>query len=216
MTVRVIVADDHSMVRSGLRALLEREPSISVVGEVADGRAALQAAKRLRPDVVVMDVTMPELGGVEGTRAIIAEVPGIRVVGLSMHADKRFVRRMLQAGASAYVLKDAAVGELVAAIGAAVANQTYLSPAVARIITEDYVRSMPTADSDLTSSLSPREREVLQLVAEGHKTKEIATRLSVSTKTIETHRTRIMHKLSAQGVADLTRIAVADGLVSLD
>jgi DNA-binding NarL/FixJ family response regulator len=214
MRVRVIVADDHSMVRSGLRALLEREPSISVVGEVADGRAALQAAKRLRPDVVVMDVSMPELGGVEGTRAIIGEVPGIKVVGLSMHADKRF--RMLQAGASAYVLKDAAVGELVSAINAAVANQTYLSPAVARIITEDYVRSMPTGDSDLTSSLSPREREVLQLVAEGRKTKEIAARLSVSTKTIETHRTRIMHKLSARSVADLTRIAVADGLVSLD
>ncbi|MEW6220740.1 MAG: response regulator transcription factor, partial [Thermodesulfobacteriota bacterium] len=169
-----------------------------------------------RPEVVVMDVTMPDLNGIEATRRILASCPRTRILALSMHADKRFVTGMLQAGATGYLLKDCAAQELAGAITTVAAGQSYLSPAIAGIIIEDYLGRIPTPEAASFSVLSEREREVLQLIAEGCPTRQIAQRLFVSVKTVETHRRQIMKKLDLHSVADLTKYAVREGLTSLD
>ena len=216
MSVRILLADDHRIMRQGLRALLEKEADVEVSGEAEEGRTAVQLARKLKPDVVVMDVGMPDLNGIEATRQIKAEAPAAKVLALSMHADKRFVERMLTAGASGYVLKDDAFEELVGAIRTVAANKIYLSPGIAGAVVEDFVRYSRTAESTGRIILTPRQREVLQLLAEGKTTKQIASLLYVSRKTVETHRRQIMEKLDIHSIAELTKYAVREGLTSID
>lgn len=215
MSIRVLLADDHKIMRDGLRTLLEKDQEIIVVGEAEDGREAVQLAGKLSPDVIIMDVAMPDLNGIEATRRITAENPGIKLVGLSMHSDRRFISEMLKAGASGYLLKDCAFEELVTAIKSVVKDRVYLSPCIAEVIIENYIRSTPKTDMSVFSLLSDREREVLQLMAEGKTTKEIASHLNVSIKTVETHRTNIMTKLDIHTVAELTKYAIREGLTTL-
>ncbi|MGD0884634.1 MAG: response regulator transcription factor [Thermodesulfovibrionales bacterium] len=215
MNTKVLLADDHKIVRDGLRTLLEKNPGIEVVGEAEDGRETVQLVKKLSPQIVIMDIAMRDLNGIEATRQIIAEHPDIKVIALSMHSDRRFVSEMLKAGAAAYLLKDCAFEELESAIRTVMKNKTYLSPAIAGVIIENYIRNAPKSDPSVFSLLSDREREVLQLMAEGKTTKEIASHLLVSTKTVETHRMNIMTKLDIHSIAELTKYAIREGLTSL-
>ncbi|MBI5075219.1 MAG: response regulator transcription factor [Nitrospirae bacterium] len=215
MTIKVLLADDHKIVRDGLRTLLEKHADITVLGEAEDGREALQLARKLSPDIVVMDIAMPELNGIEATRQILAERPDIRIVALSMHSDKRFVSEMLKAGASAYLLKDCAFEELITAIRTIMKGKIYLSPGIAGVVLADYIRSDRKSEPSVFSQLSDREREVLQLMAEGRTTKQVAAHLNVSIKTVETHRTNIMTKLDIHSIAELTKYAIREGLTSL-
>lgn len=215
MKTRVLIADDHKIVRDGLRTLLEKSSEIEVVAEAEDGRTAVDLAKELSPDVVIMDVAMPDLNGIEATRKIMAEHTGAKVVALSMHSDRRFVAEMLKAGASAYLLKDCAFEELVTAIKTVTKNKVYLSPGIAGVVIENYIRQAVKTEPSAFSLLSDREREVLQLMAEGKTTKEIASHLRVSIKTVETHRMNIMTKLNIHSVAELTKYAIREGLTSL-
>lgn len=216
MSARIIIADDHKIVRDGLRALLEKEPGMEVVAEAEDGRMAVRFARQLAPDVVIMDIGMPDLNGIDATRQIVAEVSGVKIIALSMHSDKRFVAQMFKAGASAYLLKDCAFEELSRAVKAVLANQTYLSPEITGPVMEDYVRHLSKSESSGVAVLTPREREILQLLAEGNSSKQIASSLNVSVKTVETHRQQLMSKLNIHSVADLIKYAIREGLTSLD
>jgi DNA-binding NarL/FixJ family response regulator len=215
MKTRILIADDHTIVRSGLRSLIENEPDMEVVAEADNGRATVKRTLELAPDVVVMDVAMPELNGIEATRQIIDALPGTKIIALSMHADKRYVMEMLKAGASGYILKDSAYEELAIAIRTVIRNRTYLCPQVAEIVVGDYVQLARAADGSVFSRLSAREREVLQLLAEGNSTAQIADRLCISVKTVETYRQHIMEKLNLRTVAELTKYAIREGLTTL-
>jgi len=215
MSIRIIIADNHKIVLSGLRSLIEKEPDFEVIAEADNGRTAVRLSLELVPDLVVMDIAMPELNGIEATRQIIATHPGTKVIALSMHADKRYVMEMLKAGASGYLLKDNAYEELARAIHTVVGNRTYLSPQIAEIVIGDYVQLARGADGSVFSLLSPREREVLQLLAEGNSTAGIADRLCISVKTVETYRQHIMEKLNIRSIAELTKYAIREGLTSL-
>lgn len=215
MGIRIILVDDHKIVRNGLRSLLDKEPNMEVVAEAEDGRTAVQKVQKHSPDIAIMDVSMHGLNGVDATRQIIAKSPGIKVLTLSMHSDKRFIEGMIKAGASGYMLKDSAFKELVSAIHTIVSNQVYLSPHIASIITEDYVHKKFETHSSVRSILTAREREVLQLLAEGKSTKEISSCLNVSVKTVDSHRHKIMDKLGIYSIAELTKYAVREGLTSL-
>jgi len=218
MSIRVIIADDHKIVRDGLRALIESRGGMDLLAEAETGRAAVELATKLRPSVAVMDIGMPDLNGIEATRQIMASVPTVRVIALSMHADRRFVAGMLGAGASGYLLKDCAFEELADAIGIVASGRIYLSPSIAEVVVEGYVRHLLEHDREGRPGpdLSAREREVLQLLTEGRATKEAAARLHVSNKTIETHRHNIMAKLGIRSVAELTKYAIREGLTSLE
>jgi two-component system response regulator NreC len=216
MTIRIVLADDHKILRDGLRSLLEQQPDTQVVAEADNGRATVKLAQELKPDVVVMDIGMPDLNGIDATKQIVAKAPGVKVIALSMHSDKRFVQGMLSAGASGYLLKDSAFDELARAIQAVTAHQTYLSPEVAGVVVESMVSKTARRPSRAAVSLTDREREVLQLMSEGKSTKQIAAILSISIKTIETHRSRIMDKLGIHSVAELTKFAIREGLTSVD
>ncbi len=216
MSTRILIADDHRIVREGLRALLGDHSAITVVGEAEDGRKAVELAARLRPDVVIMDVTMPGLNGIEATRQIVAANPGIRVIALSIHSDRQFVLRMFEAGASGYLLKEGAFEELARAVSAVVEGKAFVSPGIAGILIEDLVRQRSGREArQAAPDLSGREKEVLQLMAEGKTTKEIAVILHVGVKTVETHRRQIMLKLQMDSVAELTKYAIREGLTSL-
>jgi len=208
-----LIADDHSVVAEGLRHLVEAERDIEVVACVADGREAVQQARDTQPDVVLMDLSMPELNGADATRAILERDPKCRVIVLSMYSQREYVRRALKAGAAGYVVKRSAAKEVVEAIRAVHAGQRYLSPRVADVVLEDY--SDEKQDDPLTR-LSAREREVLQLLAEGRTGAQIAERLSLSQKTVETYRARLVEKLGIRDLAGLVRFAIQRGLVSLD
>jgi DNA-binding NarL/FixJ family response regulator len=212
MPTRILLVDDHEIFLEGLRGLLDKQRDMEVVGEARDGRAAVAAAREVVPDVVVMDITMPGLNGIEATRMIVAELPATRVVALSMHSTRRFMAEVLKAGASGYLLKESAVAELLLAIRTVTAGRAYLSPRITDAVVDDYVRHVPSERSVAFSSLTPREREVLQLVAEGKSTKEIAALLHVSIKTVEAHRAQVMDKLRIHSVAGLTKFAVNEGL----
>ncbi len=216
MAIKILLADDHKIIRDGLRTLLEKQPGMEVVAEAEDGRRAVRLVREMSPDVVVMDIAMPDLNGIEATRQIIAEVPDIKVIALSMHTDRRFVAGMIKAGSAGYLLKDCAFEELARAIRTVFANQTYLSPSIANIVVDHYVRNSSTPDSTIPTILSAREREVLQLLSEGTSAKKIASHLNVSVKTIETHRRQIMEKLDIYSIAELTKFAIREGLTSLD
>jgi DNA-binding NarL/FixJ family response regulator len=221
MSTTVLLADDHRLIREGLRGLLEKQRGVEVVAEAEDGRTAVRLARKMQPDVIVMDVSMPELNGVDATRQIVAvsRRPSgnkTRVIALSMYSDKRLVAEMLRAGACGYVLKQCAFEELLDAIRTVMGNETYLSPVIAGVLVEEYVRTGAEGDGSAFSLLSPREREVLQLVGEGKTTKGIALDLHLSPKTVDAHRRKTMEKLGLYGVADLTRYAVRQGLVAVD
>jgi DNA-binding NarL/FixJ family response regulator len=215
MKRRILLADDHRILRDGLRRLLEERADLEVVGEAEDGRQCVEAARELKPDMVIIDVAMPGMNGIEATRRILHDRPSTRVLALSMHSDRRYVTRILQAGASGYLLKDAAFDELSRAIDTLLEGRVYLSPDVAGVVVHDYLGKLDTASSGEVV-LSPREREVLQLLAEGRATKEIASDLDVSVKTVETHRKNIMDKLGLRSIAELTKYAVREGLTPLD
>ncbi len=216
MTTKVLIADDHQIVRQGLKTLLEKEHDLKVVGEAEDGRSTVRLARDLSPEMIIMDVAMPDLNGIEATRQIVSELPRVKVIALSMYADRRFVVNMLKAGASAYLLKDCAFEELIRAIRVVLTNKTYLSPGVSDILVNDYMTGGPTQETSVFSVLTPREREVLQLMSEGRSTNQIADSLHVSVKTIETHRQQVMHKLKIHSVAELTKYAIREGLTSLE
>jgi DNA-binding NarL/FixJ family response regulator len=215
MSVKILIVDDHKLFREGLRALLEEEKNMQVVGEASEGRATLALCRQLKPDIVVMDVTMPDLNGIEATRQITAACPHVRVIGLSMHTEQRFVAEMLSAGAVGYLPKNADSDELLRAIRTVAKDQTYLSPVIAGEVIREFIRQRPAAASSALSPLTDREREVLQLLAEGKSMKEIAAVLNLSVKTVHTHRQKIMDKSNLRSVAELTKLAVQEGLTTL-
>lgn len=215
MIFKVLLADDHKIVRDGFRTLLAKNEEIRVVGEAEDGRRTVQMVKKLSPDIVIMDVAMPDLNGIEATRQITAEFPDVKVIAVSMHSDRRFVSEMLKAGASAYLSKDYAFDELENAIRTVISNKIYLSPDISGVVVENYVRQPQKPEESAFSLLSQREREVVQLLAEGKTSKEIADQLHVSVKTVETHRTNIMTKLNIHRLAELTKYAIREGLTPL-
>ena len=213
--VRILLADDHNILRDGMRLLLERQPGFAVVGEAGDGREIVELAREHHPDVVVMDIAMPNMNGIEATRRIVEKQPQTGVVILSMHYDESYVLRSLKAGARAYLLKDALKSELIAAIRAVAEGRSFFSPKVSRILQEDYVEALGRKDADDSYELlTDREREILQLVAEGKTNKEIAAILSVSLYTVDTHRTHILQKLNLHSVPELILYAVRKGIIS--
>jgi two-component system, NarL family, response regulator NreC len=207
--IRVLLADDHAVVRQGFRMILGAQSDLEIVGEAGNGREAVELAAELKPDVVVMDVTMPELNGIEATRRVTAENPHIRVVALSMHKDSVYVREILRAGARGYLLKESVADDLVAAVRAVAAGEGYLSPAISNAVLDDYRRHV----TDPIDLLSSREREVLQMLAEGKTNKEIAGTLNLSVYTVDAHRGRIMEKLNVHSINELVRFAVRNGLI---
>ena len=216
MSIRILLADDHQLFREGVRSLLEKEADMEVVAEADNGRLAVQQAGELKPDIVVMDISMPDLNGMEATRQIVGQVSRTKIIGLSIHSDKRFIEGMLEAGASGYLVKDCANEEFIRAIRAVAAGQTYLSPGITDCIVGDYIHLARAKAGSSSQTLTPREGEVLQLVAEGWGSKQIAAKLGVSVKTVETHRQRIMERLNIHSVAELTKFAVREGLTSLE
>ena len=214
MSIRIVLVDDHQLMREGLRSLLAAEDDMLVVADAGDGRAALRLARELRPQVVIMDISMPELNGVEAARQLQAEHPGIAVVALSTHSSDRLVVEMFRAGASGYVPKDAAFDELVRAVRSVASGRKYVSPKVAAAVLD--ALSNPAETTSAFAVLTPRERQVLQLLAEGKSTKEIAHSLRVSPRTVDVHRKNTMDKLCLSSVAELTRYAIREGLVSVD
>jgi DNA-binding NarL/FixJ family response regulator len=216
MNLRLILAEDHVITRQGLRSLLEKEPDMEVVGEAENGRIAIELVLELLPDVLITDVTMPNLNGIEATRKIVSEHPEVKVIALSVHSSRVFVADMLEAGASGYVLKECSFNDLVEAVRTVVAGGTYLSPKVAGVVVSDYVKRLSSGISGSPLDiLTDREREVLQLISEGKNTKQIAHQIHLSPKTIESNRRKIMEKLKAHSVAELVKIAIAGGLTSL-
>lgn len=211
---QVLIVDDHQILRQGLKSLLEKEPDLKVIAEAEDGRSALEIMQATPADVVIMDVAMPGLNGMEATRKALAINPAAKVIGLSMHTDQRFVTEMLRAGAAGFVSKECAFEELVQAIRTVEAGKRYLSPSL-KGLSDDSADGGFAEASNAFSSLTNREREVLQLMAEGQNTKQIAMNLHVSIKTIETHRRQIMEKLDLYSVAELTKYAIREGLTTL-
>jgi DNA-binding NarL/FixJ family response regulator len=214
--IKIILADDHQIVRHGLRSLLSSEPDMEVVGEADNGRAVVRLVQEKSPQVVIMDISMPDLNGIEATRQIIAESPGVKIIALSMHSDSLFVLNMFKAGASGYLLKDCALEELVKAVRTVLTRKIYLSPGISDIVIKDFVIGWSPPDSSAYSILTTREREVLQLMAEGRNTNQIAENLCVSVKTVEAHRKQLMNKLDIHSVAELTKYAIRQGLTSLE
>jgi two-component system, NarL family, response regulator NreC len=214
-TIRVLIADDHRIIRDGLRTLIEKEAGMEVIAEAENGREMIRLVLKHRPNMVITDVSMPDMNGTEATRKIMEEIPGIRVIALSMHSDRRYVLGMLEAGASGYLLKDCAFEELVTAIHQVAKGNTYLSPKITEVVVSGYLNKTqgPHASGSI---LTPREREVLHLLAEGRSAKEVASHIHVSVKTVETHRRNMMEKLNMRGIAELTKYAVREGLVSIE
>jgi two-component system, NarL family, response regulator NreC len=221
--MKILLCDDHRMMRDGLRAILEKE-GLEVVGEAANGRQALALALALKPDIVVMDISMPELNGIDATQRLVEQSPGIKVIGLSMHSDRRYVVTLFAAGAVGYLLKNSASDELIQAVRAVAADLKYVSPSVAGTFVDEMLaqagpakrRASTPPSPDLPKALSPREREVLQLLAEGKSSKDIAASLDIAPTTVETHRRQIMDKLNLRTIAELTKYAIREGLTSID
>ncbi len=215
--IRILLADDHRIMREGLRELLNKQPDLEVVAEAGDGRTAISLSHKVAPDVVIMDVSMPELNGIDAARRIIGDNPSVKIIALSMFADKTFVSEMFNAGSTGYILKDCACDELVFAVSAVLKGQLYLSPGITTFVLKDFLQKSfrSKVNSSAFSNLTNREREVLQLFAEGKTTKEIASLLSVSPKTVETQRQNIFNKLDIHNIADLTKYAIREGLTSL-
>jgi DNA-binding NarL/FixJ family response regulator len=213
--VRILLADDHTILRDGIRALLEDEPDMLVIGEAEDGRTAVKMACQLKPDVVLMDNAMPLLNGLEATRQIKRECPQVNVLILTMHENEEYIRQVLASGAMGYILKDAAARELLEAIHAVQRGEAVLSPAITRLVIENYLRWGDLQKEDNPHGLTPREREVLQLIAEGYSTRQIAEILSISVKTVQAHRTNLMSKLDLHDRADLIKYAIQRKIIDI-
>lgn len=215
MKIRVLLADDHKIVRDGLKVLIERCDDMEVVAEAETGREAMLLARRHKPEIVIMDISMPDLNGIDATRQILEGVKGVKVIALSMHSDKQYVDGMLRAGVSGYLIKDCAADELIQCIRIVLSGRICLSPGITGFLVNEYLQ--PTKDQVLAArtELSVREREVLQLIAEGRSTKDIANSLHISVKTVETHRKNIMEKADLHTVAELTKYAIRHGLTSV-
>jgi DNA-binding NarL/FixJ family response regulator len=216
MTIKIIIADDHRIIQDSLKPMIERQHDIEVVALADTGRKAVQLTQELKPDLVIMDISMPDLNGVEATIQIVSQCPEVKIIALSMNADRQYVKKMLAAGVSAYLTKDCSLDELIEAIRIVVAGKKYLSPEISSIVIEESLAKSSTKGSSASSELTLREREVLQLLAEGKSVNEIADMLSLSIKTVHTHRTHIMDKLNIHSIAKLTKYAITIGLTSLD
>jgi DNA-binding NarL/FixJ family response regulator len=216
MTIRVLLADDHRILVDGLMSLLERQGDIDVVGVAKDGLEVVAMVERHRPDVVLLDISMPRLNGIDAARRILRDHPDTKIAMLSMHADRAYVQESLRVGARGYILKESAVREVLHAVEAVMRGERFLSQSVRDQVLDDYVELVRDARDPAGSPLSPREREVLQLLAEGHSTKEMASTLSISAKTVESHRKQMMDKLGMHSVAELTKYAIREGLTALD
>jgi two-component system, NarL family, response regulator NreC len=215
MSTRILLVDDHKIFREGLKAMLDKQPDIEVIGEADNGRVSLGMVKELLPDIVIMDVVMPEMNGIDATREIIRETPQIKIIGLSMQADMRYVTEMLKAGASAFLLKDCDFKELLQAINAVRENRIYLSPGINESMIRDYINVLSMPPPPSRSALTARERQVLQLMAEGKSMRDIAAHLGLSVKTAEAHRLNIMEKLGIRSMAELIKYAIREGLATL-
>ncbi len=216
MSIRILLVDDHRIIRQGLRALLEKESDMEVAGEACSGRDAIQFAREISPDVIVLDIAMPDMNGIDAARLILADNPGCRILVLSMLGDKRLIIEMFSVGVKGYLMKDCAAEELVRAIRIVNGNEVYMSPPIAGLVIKDLIALLPEASPENSPQLTSREREVLQLLAEGKNTKEIAFILSVSSKTVETFRQSIMKKLGLNTVAELTKYAIRERLTTLE
>ena len=216
MSIKIILADDHKILREGLKALIVKAPGMDVVAEAKDGKTAVRLVDKFSPDVTIMDISMPDLNGIEAANQILAKNPDAKVIALSIHSDKRFVSNMLKAGAKGYLLKGCAFEELVKAIQTVLAGLIYLSPAIDQVVVSDYIQRITKPQVSISSELTSREREIVQLIAEGRSTKNIAGHLHLSVKTIETHRHQAMDKLEIKSVAGLTKYAIREGLTSID
>ena len=217
MSTKILIVDDHGMVREGLRLLFEQQNDMKVIGEASDGRQAVETVCKLKPDIVLMDVTMPELNGIDAAKKIIDEYPNVKVVALSAHCNRSFVTDMLRAGVSGYILKDGMADELIRGIRVVMAGELYLSPKVAKIVIAEYIIDCQLQpDAPLMSKLTTKERELIQLLAENKSNKEAARLLHVSIKTVDTRRRTVMDKLGITGIADLTKFAIREGLTTLD
>ena len=216
MPTKVLLVDDHAIIRQGLSSLLEKQPDIKVVGSVEDGRKAVDIARELAPDIVIMDISMPNLNGIDAARKIIGEIGDVKVIALSIHSSRHFVAEMLRAGASGYILKECLFDELLDAIKTVLNGGIYLSPRITGVVIDDYVKHLSTQYQPEGTVLTEREREVLQFLSEGKSTKQIALQLHVSSKTIESNRRNIMDKLGVNSVAELTKYAVREGLTPLE
>lgn len=217
MTIRIALCDDHQLIREGLRSLLERQPDMSVVGEGINGLDAIRLARDKKPDIMILDIGMPELNGIAAARRIIEDFPKIKVLALSMHSDHHFVTEMLEAGASGYMLKDSAFTELTGAIRTIMAGGLFISPRLAGNVLETFAHNAkPNRKTRRRIELSERETEILQMISEGKSSKEIATTLNISIKTVETHRQHIMQKIGIHNVAALTKFAIREGITSLE
>lgn len=216
MGIRILLADDHKIVRDGLRTLIDRQKGMEVVGEAENGRTAVALARKLSPDVVIMDVSMPDMNGIEATRQISRETRGVKVIALSMHSDRRFVTGMLEAGASGYLLKDCAFAELANAIRCVADNKSYLSPGISDIVVRDYLQKASGKGIKSAPTLSNRERELIQLLAEGKSASDIASMLHISIKTVETHRRNIMIKLDISTMAELIKYSLREGYSAME
>ena len=214
MPIRIVLADDHAIVRHGISRAIQQHEDIEVVGQTSDGLSTIDMVRELQPDVVLMDIAMPDINGIEATRQIVRDHPDVKIIALSMHSAKKFITEMLKAGASGYLLKDCEFEELVNAVREVISGKTYISPAIADVVVENFIRSSEEQGSSAFSSLSNREREVLQLMAEGNTTKQIGLLLHISPKTVEAHRLRVMNKLDIDNVAQLTKYAIQEGLTS--
>jgi two-component system response regulator NreC len=214
MKIRILLADDHTILRAGLKMMLNAQPDMEVVGEAQDGRQAIEETQKLRPDIVLMDITMPDLNGIEATRQIKRLVSDVKILMLTMHEHDEYVFQALQAGASGYMLKEAADTELITALHVITSGQFYLSPTAQSVVVGDYLQKVRTGEErDSYSSLTEREREILKLVAEGFTNNQIAERLIISPKTVDTHRTHIMDKLNMHSRAELIKYAMRRGLL---
>ena len=216
MSIKIILADDHTVLRTGLKSLLDQQNDIEIIGEAEDGREVVSLTKKLEPDIVILDIGMPSMNGIQATQHIVAEVPNTKVLALSMHSDHHFVVKMLQAGASGYLLKDCAFEELITAVRTITDGKYYLSKDVTGVVINDYINKIQSTDTINQSVLTSREREILQLITEGKSTVDTANLLNVSTKTVETHRKNIMDKLNIHTIAELTKYAIRTGLTSLE
>ena len=215
MSIKVLLADDHAVLRYSLSKSFENLDDIEVIGQAKDGHRAVEMVRELSPDVVVMDIGMPELNGIEATRKIARDYPAVKVIGLSMHSSDKYVREMFKAGATGYLLKNCDFDELAEAIRTVFDGKTFVSPAIGSMIIKEYV-SKPEEEKTVFTLLSQREREVLQLLAEGNTTKQIGRSLHISPKTVEAHRIRIMEKLDINNIANLTKYALQEGLTETD
>ena len=216
MKTRVLLADDHQIVRDGVRSMLNHELDMEVVGEACDGKEAVQLARELHPDLIIIDINMPGMNGIEATRQICSEMPDVKAIVLSMHSDKRYVLEMLSLGASAYLLKDCAFKELTLAIDKVLHHKTYISPDVGGEVIKSCLEQLGMKEAESFSPLTPRERQVLKLLADGKHNKEIAEYLNMSIKTVEGHRQHIMERLNLHTVSELTKYAIRAGITTVD